>query len=60
MADENGNISYEKTFMLGENENPTMAELGDLDNRVIVLHGLNNNDEYVATIPVACGELDDM
>lgn len=60
MADENGNISYEKTFMLGENENPTMVELGDLDNRVIVLHGLNNNDEYVATIPVACGELDEM
>jgi len=60
MADENGNISYEKTFMLGENDNPTAQELDDLEDRVIVLHGLNNNDEYVATIPVACGELDEM
>ena len=60
MADENGNISYEKTFMLGENGNPTAEELEDLDDRVIVLHGMNNNDEYVATIPVACGELDEM
>jgi len=60
MADENGNISYEKTFMLGENGTPTAEELDDLEDRVIVLHGLNNNDEYVATIPVACGELDEM
>lgn len=60
MADENGNISYEKSFMLGENDMPTAEELSDLDDRVIVLHGLTNNDEYVATIPVACGELDEM
>lgn len=60
IADENGNISYEKTFMLGENGMPGVEELEDLDDRVIVLHGLNNNDEYVATIPVACGQLDDM
>ncbi|MGA8854517.1 MAG: hypothetical protein WB492_10115 [Christiangramia sp.] len=60
MADENGNISYEKTFMLGENDIPTAEELGDLEDRVIVLHGLNNNAEYVATIPVACGELNEM
>jgi len=60
MADENGNISFEKTFMLGEDENPTLEELEDLDNRVIVLHGLNNDGEYVATIPVACGELDEI
>ena len=60
MADENGNISYEKSFMLGENDIPTAEALGDLEDRVIVLHGLTNNDEYVATIPVACGELDEI
>ncbi|GAA4318528.1 hypothetical protein GCM10023115_44440 [Pontixanthobacter gangjinensis] len=60
MADADGNINYEKSFMLGENGNPTAEELGELEDRVIVLHGMNNNDEYVATIPVACGELDEM
>lgn len=58
MADENGNISYQQTFMLGENGNPTVEELAALQNRVIVLHGMNDEDEaYVPTTPVACGEL---
>lgn len=58
MADANGNISYEKTFILGENGNPTAEALGALQNRVIVLHGINDSDEaYVPTTPVACGEL---
>lgn len=60
MADANGNISYEKTFTLGEDGAPTAAELADLDDRVIVLHGLNNEGEYVATIPAACGPLNEM
>ncbi|WP_026933754.1 CHRD domain-containing protein [Christiangramia echinicola] len=59
-ADADGNINYEKTFMLGENGNPTVEDLDDLEDRVIVLHGINNNDEYVATIPAACGELEEM
>ncbi|MCH4823392.1 hypothetical protein ML462_09415 [Gramella lutea] len=57
MADAEGNISYEQTFMLGENGMPTAEELADLENRVIVLHGIDNEGEYVATIPAACGEL---
>ena len=58
MADANGNISYEKTFKLGENGNPTVEKLAALQNRVIVLHGMNDGDEaYIPTTPVACGEL---
>jgi len=57
MADANGNVSYTKTFTLGENGVPSKEELGTIENRVIVLHGLDNNGEYVATIPVACGQL---
>ena len=60
MADANGNINYEKSFILGENGNPTAEDLADLEDRVIVLHGINSNDEYVATIPAACGELEEM
>lgn len=56
-ADANGNISYTKTFTLGENGVLTAAELGTLENRAIVLHGLNNDGTYVATIPVACGQV---
>lgn len=57
MADADGNVSYTKTFTLGENGAPTAEELGTIENRVIVLHGLNNSGKYVATIPVACGQL---
>lgn len=57
MADANGNVSYTKTFTLGENGTLTTDALGTLENRAIVLHGLNNGGSYVATIPVACGEL---
>lgn len=56
-ADANGNLTYTKTFMLGEGDVLTPAELGTLENRAIVLHGLNNDGEYVATIPVACGKI---
>jgi hypothetical protein len=57
VADEDGNISYNRTFTLGENGMPSADDLATLENRVIVLHGLNNEGSYVATIPVACGEL---
>lgn len=56
-ADANGNISYTKTFTLGENGVLSADALGTLENRSIVLHGLNNEGMYVATIPVACGQL---
>ncbi|AFL82605.1 hypothetical protein Aeqsu_3172 [Aequorivita sublithincola DSM 14238] len=57
MADANGNVNYTKTFTLGENGVLTLEALGTLENRTIVLHGLNNGGSYVATIPVACGEI---
>lgn len=56
-ADANGNISYTKTFTLGENGVLSAEALGTLENRTIVLHGLNNDGMYVATIPVACGQI---
>ncbi|MCG9970761.1 hypothetical protein [Christiangramia crocea] len=58
VADENGTISYQQTFILGENGNPTVEDLSALQNRVIVLHGMNDGDgAYVPTTPAACGEL---
>ncbi len=57
MADASGEISYSKTFTLGGNGVPLASALASLENRVIVLHGLNNDGSYVATIPVACGEI---
>ena len=56
-ADANGAVSFTKTFTLGENDVLTAEVLGSIENRVIVLHGLNNNGAYVPTIPVACGQL---
>ncbi len=56
-ADANGKISFTKTFTLGENGVLTADALGALEDRSIVLHGLNNDGSYVATIPVACGQI---
>jgi len=56
-ADANGNLTFSQTFTLGENGVLTAETLGNLENRVIVLHGLDNNGSYVPTIPVACGQL---
>lgn len=44
----NGTINYTQTFTID-------ASLLPLQNRVIVLHGLTVNGQYMATLPVACG-----
>lgn len=45
-----GTISYEQTFTVDDSITP-------LQNRVIVLHGMTVDGEYVATLPVACGQI---
>ena len=50
IADEEGNITYMQTFEISK-------ELLPLQNRAIVLHGLTVNNEYMATLPVACGQI---
>ena len=63
VANENGVISYERTFALGEVEFEeegkviSYADLKPLQNRAIVLHGMTVNGEYIATLPVACGQI---
>lgn len=46
----NGTIVFEQTYTLTESLSP-------LQNRAIVLHGLNVNGMYDATLPVACGQI---
>jgi len=63
IADDNGDIDFERTFILGETEFveegevATYSELRPLQNRTIVLHGMTVDGEYVATLPVACGQI---
>lgn len=45
-----GTIDYEETFTVSPSIMP-------LQNRVIVLHGMTVDGEYVATLPVACGQI---
>lgn len=58
-----GMVTYNRTFHLGvtefeeEGQNPTAETLLPLVNRAIVLHGMFVGDEYVATLPVACGQI---
>lgn len=63
VADANGVLTYERTFTLGETEFTEEGELisesalSPLQNRTIVLHGMTVNGEYIATLPVACGQI---
>lgn len=50
MADD-GKINYHDTFSVD-------GDLADLSDEVIVVHGGYVDGEYVATLPVACGEID--
>ncbi len=49
-ADSEGNIDFTATYTIDDSITP-------LQNRAIVLHGLTVDGEYVATIPVACGQI---
>lgn len=49
-ADSNGEIHYMKKFTIDGSVLP-------LQNRAIVLHGLTLNGTYVATLPVACAQI---
>lgn len=49
-ADAMGNVRYTRSFTINSNLLP-------LQNRAIVLHGLTVNGQYVATLPVACGQV---
>ena len=63
VANDWGMVTYNRTFHLGvtefeeEGQNPTAETLLPLVNRAIVLHGMFVDDEYVATLPVACGQI---
>lgn len=63
VADDNGVLTFERTFTLGETEFAEEGEvisrsnLTPLQNRTIVLHGSTVDGEYIATLPVACGQI---
>ena len=46
----NGKINYHESF-------PVSGDLSDLSDEAIVVHGGFVDGEYVATLPVACGEI---
>ncbi|HEY1113702.1 MAG TPA: hypothetical protein VGE66_09070 [Chitinophagaceae bacterium] len=50
VADAQGKVMYTRTFEISK-------DLLPLQNRAIVLHGLTVNGTYIATLPVACGQV---
>ena len=48
-ADSDGNFSFSETYTVDP-----LAVGSDLEDRVVVLHGLSDGEEYVATLPIAC------
>lgn len=51
-ADEDGEIHFRETYKIKR------GQLGPLTNRAIVLHGAFVDGDYVATLPVACGQIE--
>ena len=58
-ADASGSYIYNRTFTLGEGEIISVAELGALEDQAVVVHGMQVGEEYIATLPVACAELEE-
>ena len=50
-ANRAGVVFYDRTFQVS-------GDLEDLDDEVVVLHGMTLAGGYAATLPVACGEID--
>lgn len=46
-----GSINFEETYTVDSSITP-------LQNRAIVLHGMTVDGEYIATLPVACGQIE--
>lgn len=59
MANASGDYIYERTFMLGEGDLISAADLGPLQDRAVVLHGMTVDGEYWGTLPVACQEIEE-
>jgi hypothetical protein len=63
VADADGKIHYKRSFALGEvafeEEGQVISyhDLKPLQNRTIVLHGMTVDGQYIATLPVACGQI---
>ena len=55
VAGEDGTITYHETITLDDDQ---LAALGDLTDTVIMPHGMDVGDEYDASIPVVCGDIE--
>jgi hypothetical protein len=53
VADAEGNISFEETYTI----DPEVV--GDLSTRTIIIHGLEVDGEYDASLPVGCGVIEE-
>ncbi|MGB7785635.1 MAG: hypothetical protein WBL27_05990 [Salinimicrobium sp.] len=66
VAAANGWVIYTNTFMLGSGGLPSVSDLGPLENRAVVLHGMtadgdgDGDEEYVPTLPVSCGTVTEL
>lgn len=58
IANSMGFINYQRTFSLGEGDTPTSEFLGPLENRAVVLHGINVDGTYQPPRPAACGPVE--
>lgn len=56
-ANGSGMIIYERTYSLGVGDIPAWSTLDPFENRVVVLHGMTVDGEYVGSLPIACGQV---
>lgn len=58
-ADASGSYIYHRTFTLGAGGTISAANLGPLEDRAVVLHGMTLGTEYVGSLPIACAEVEE-
>lgn len=51
LVEATGELRYETLFTVNTDS------IGALEDRTIVLHGMTVNGEYIASLPIACGEI---
>lgn len=57
MANSMGMTEYHRTFALGADGIISASDLGPLENRSVVVHGMTLDGAYDASLPVACAEI---
>lgn len=50
--------TYSRTVILGTIGFPSVADMTPLDKKTVVIHGMYIGEDYIGSLPIACGQLE--